>query len=205
VRILPDALGAVHHTDGQSPPPDGGVTRDWRERPSAGQSAAVTEPTGVAFRIVDAGSTAATWALAQYFGELDRRFIGGFNTDEALAEAASLLNPPVGLFIVAQIGDDVVGCGAILWVDDATAEIKRMWVDSQRRGIGLGKRLLAHLEGQVHASGRSRVVLDTNSSLQEAISMYRALGYFAIDRYNDNPYAHHWFAKSLLGDEADPA
>lgn len=157
----------------------------------------MTQSADVALRTVDAESTVATCVLAQYFDELDQRFIGGFNTDEAIAEAASSLNPPSGLFVVAQVGDDVVGCGAILWIDDATAEVKRMWVDSRWRGIGLGKRLLAHLEGEAQSSGRSRVVLDTNSSLNEAISMYRALGYDEIDRYNDNPYAHHWFAKSL--------
>ena len=27
--------------------------------------------------------------------------------------------------------------------------------------------------------------------------MYRSLGYHAIERYNDNPYAHHWFAKTV--------
>ena len=41
------------------------------------------------------------------------------------------------------------------------------------------------------------VYLDTHVSLVEAQAMYRALGYRAIDRYNDNPYAGHWFAKTL--------
>lgn len=150
---------------------------------------------GVAFRTVDAGSTEASRALAQYFGELEQRFVGGFNTNDALAEAASSFNPPSGLFVVATLGDDVVGCGAIQWIDGVTAEIKRMWVDPARRGIGLGKRLLGHLEAEAWSSGRSRVVLDTNRSLAEAISMYLALGYDAIERYNDNPYAHHWFEK----------
>jgi ribosomal protein S18 acetylase RimI-like enzyme len=149
------------------------------------------------FRAVDAGSTEATWALAQYFGELERRFAGGFDSNAALAEAATSLNPPSGLFILASLGTDVVGCGAILWIDVDTAEIKRMWVDSRRRGIGLGKRVLGHLEDEARSSGRSRVVLDTNESLAEAISMYRSLGYNTIERYNDNPYAHHWFEKSL--------
>lgn len=154
---------------------------------------------------MDGGSTEASWALAHYFGELDRRFDGGFNTNDALAEAASCFNPPAGLFVIAQLGDDVVGCGAIQWIDGATAEIKRMWVDSARRGMGLGKRLLGHLEGEAGSSGRSRVVLDTNESLVEAIAMYRALGYDAIERYNDNPYAHHWFEKTLRSNEPDPA
>jgi ribosomal protein S18 acetylase RimI-like enzyme len=149
------------------------------------------------FRTVDAGSTEASWALARYFGELDQRFVGGFNANDALADSASSLNPPSGLFVVATLGDAVVGCGAIQWIGGTSAEIKRMWVDSERRGIGLGKRLLGHLEAEARTSGRSRVVLDTNESLAEAISMYRSLGYGAIERYNDNPYAHHWFAKTL--------
>jgi GNAT superfamily N-acetyltransferase len=149
----------------------------------------------VVFQTFDAESTEAGLALAQYFSELDRRFVGGFNTNDAFAEVASSFNPPAGLFVVAKIGEDVVGCGGIQWIDGVTAEIKRMWVDPRRRGMGLGKRLLGHLEAEARSSGRSRVVLDTNESLAEAISMYRALGYDAIERYNDNPYAHHWFEK----------
>jgi ribosomal protein S18 acetylase RimI-like enzyme len=150
---------------------------------------------------VDAGSTDARWALARYFGELEQRFVGGFNTNDALAEAASSFNSPSGLFVVAALGDDVVGCGAVQWIDGVTAEIKRMWVDPGRRGIGLGKRLLAHLEAAAQSSGRSRVVLDTNETLAEAIAMYRALGYGTIERYNDNPYAHHWFEKTLSSND----
>ena len=133
----------------------------------------------------------------QYFDELDRRFVGGFNGDEALSSAAPSLNPPSGLFFIAMVEDDVVGCGGIQWIDGATAEIKRMWVDSRRRGIGLGKRLLGFLEAEARSAGRTRLILDTNESLTEARSMYRTLGYDAIERYNDNPYAHHWFEKVL--------
>jgi len=39
--------------------------------------------------------------------------------------------------------------------------------------------------------------LDTNSALNEAQALYRKLGFAAIERFNDNPYAHHWFAKRL--------
>ncbi len=33
--------------------------------------------------------------------------------------------------------------------------------------------------------------------LSEAIAMYETTGYRSIDRYNDNPYAQHWFEKEL--------
>ena len=157
----------------------------------------MTGSSDVLFATVDAGSAEAQWALTQYFDELDRRFVGGFKSDEALRDAAPSLNPPSGLFFIAILGDDVVGCGGIQWIDTATAEIKRMWVDSKRRGIGLGKRLLGFLEAEARSAGRTRLIVDTNESLTEARSMYRALGYDAIERYNDNPYAHHWFEKVL--------
>ena len=39
--------------------------------------------------------------------------------------------------------------------------------------------------------------LDTNQSLREALLLYRSSGYREIPRFNDNPYAHHWFEKTL--------
>jgi hypothetical protein len=33
--------------------------------------------------------------------------------------------------------------------------------------------------------------------------MYERAGYHAIERYNDNPYAHRWFAKPLAGLDVD--
>jgi GNAT superfamily N-acetyltransferase len=151
----------------------------------------------VSFQVVDAASPEAGSALAQYFAELDQRFTDGFDRGAALAEATTAFDPPAGLFVVAWLGEDLVGCGGIQWLDERTGEIRRMWVDPARRGLGLGKRLLAHLELEVRSSGRSRVVLDTNQSLTEARAMYAAVGYTTIERYNDNPYAHHWFAKAL--------
>jgi len=151
----------------------------------------------VTFSVVDVTSEQARWAMTQYFDELARRFSDGFDADAAFEDAAVGFRPPHGIFVVARAGDDVVGCGAIQFVDSNTAEIKRMWVDPARRGIGLGRRLLGRLEGEVRSSGRSRVVLDTNDALTEAISMYGRLGYISIERYNDNPYADRWFEKSL--------
>ena len=42
-----------------------------------------------------------------------------------------------------------------------------------------------------------RLKLDTNRALNEAHALYRKLGYVEIARYNDNPYADHWFEKRL--------
>jgi ribosomal protein S18 acetylase RimI-like enzyme len=39
--------------------------------------------------------------------------------------------------------------------------------------------------------------LETNRSLTEAIRLYRESGYREVERFNDEPYAHHWFEKEL--------
>ena len=149
------------------------------------------------FAVIDAGSAEARWAMTQYFEELDRRFPAGFDFGDAFEEAAARYNDPSGAFVVAQRDEEIVGCGAVLHLDDSTSEIKRMWVAPSARGVGLGKRLLARLEDEARRAGRTTVLLDTNGSLLEAIAMYESAGYTHRDRYNDNPYAEHWFTKEL--------
>ncbi len=168
-----------------------------------GQAVAV-EP--VTFSVVDAGSLEARQAMSRYFEELAQRFPIGFVAGDALAEAVVRYNPPAGAFVIATVAGETIGCGAVELLDDTTAEIRRMWISPSSRGLGLGRRLLAHLEGQARRAGRSRVVLDTNGSLTEAIAMYESCGYVPTARYNDNPYAEHWFTKALTdGTTYDPS
>lgn len=155
----------------------------------------------VVFVVVDPGSPAAHEALAAYYAELDGRFSAGFNPgDPGAGTDDDAMRAPRGAFVIMQGGSLTAGCGAVMQVDHTTAEIKRMWVHQDFRGRGLGKQLLAHLEGVVAQLGYRKVVLDTNETLDEAIAMYRGAGYASIQRYNDNPYAHHWFAKTLQPD-----
>jgi GNAT superfamily N-acetyltransferase len=149
------------------------------------------------FVTVDASSIEAQEAMRHYFSELDLRFRHGFDGEAALAEAPDTLNPPHGCFVLAVADGATVACGGVHFVDDTTGEIKRMWVSASARGRGLGKRMLAELEQLVTASGRMQAILDTNEVLAEAIAMYGSAGYHPIERYNENPYAHHWFAKQV--------
>lgn len=148
------------------------------------------------FETVDPSTRAATASMSHYFDELDRRFPGGFDRGDALAGDAPAFRPPGGAFVLATTQGDVVGCGGVQQLD-AAGEIKRMWIDPDLRGFGIGKRLLEHLESVCRDLGHLTVRLDTNSELIEAIAMYEAAGYTPIERYNDNPYARRWFEKQL--------
>jgi ribosomal protein S18 acetylase RimI-like enzyme len=72
-----------------------------------------------------------------------------------------------------------------------------MWVATTTRGLGVGRRLLVALEQEAAARGVRTVRLETKRSLSEAIALYRSAGYIEVERFNDEPYAHHWFEKHL--------
>jgi PAS domain S-box-containing protein len=149
----------------------------------------------ITFDAVDPLSTEALWALQQYFEELDQRFPEGFDPGGALSDGMVGFTDASAAFVVVHVNGAAVGCGGALRFDESTHEIKRMWVHPQWRGRGIAKRLLADLEQRSMALGSSRVILDTNSVLIEAITMYERNGYRTIERYNDNPYAKRWFEK----------
>jgi ribosomal protein S18 acetylase RimI-like enzyme len=65
------------------------------------------------------------------------------------------------------------------------------------RGLGLGRRLLGELEQAARDAHAPAVRLDTNRSLVEAIQMYRSNGYAETAAFNHEPFAHHWFSKTL--------
>lgn len=140
--------------------------------------------------IDDAGARAC---LASYIAELRQRFPGGFDTNVSPVD----LTPPHGMLFVAHVDGVARGIVGVRFLGTDSAEIKRMWVDPDARGLGLARRLLSAAEDSIAASGRTSVVLDTHASLVEAIALYRSTGYEETTPYNDNPYAELWFHKSL--------
>jgi DNA-binding MarR family transcriptional regulator/ribosomal protein S18 acetylase RimI-like enzyme len=142
-------------------------------------------------------SADARWCLEQYYATLAERFETGFERGRALPAGAAEMSPPRGVFLVARLHGDPVGCGGLKGYADAAPDIKRMWVDPRARGLGLGRRLLRELESHARAMGARSVRLETNRSLTEAITLYRSSGYVEVPAFNDEPHAHLWFEKQL--------
>ncbi|NJM84082.1 MAG: GNAT family N-acetyltransferase, partial [Tabrizicola sp.] len=76
-------------------------------------------------------------------------------------------------------------------------EVKRLWVARAARGAGLATHLMTAIEDQARRLGMTSLVLDTSRYLPRAVAFYRRHGWAEIARYNDNPYAHHWFGKTI--------
>ena len=151
----------------------------------------------VQITVADAASPDAQWCIQQYFTELSQRFEMGFDPAVSRPAHAHELIPPTGLFLVAHLREEPVGCGGLKFCENAIAEIRRMWVAPQARGLGLGRRLLQTLEHYAREAGVTTLHLETNGTLTEAIHLYRGSGYHEVAPFNDEPYAHHWFEKHL--------
>jgi len=152
---------------------------------------------GVVLAPCPPGAPQARACLRAYAREIAERFDGGF--DPALSNPVpdEELLPPRGTLLVATLGSEPVGCGAVKLHPGAPAELKRVWVAPGVRGLGVGRRILTALERHAAEHGWTAVRLDTNRSLTEAMALYRSAGYVEIPAYNTERYAHHWFEKHL--------
>lgn len=101
------------------------------------------------------------------------------------APIETLLQPNVRFLVARTSGGRAVGCGAIVKADDGTAEIKRMWVEPDARGMKLGVRLLDALTARARADGLHVLRLETGIHQPEAIGLYRRAGFVEIAPFGD--------------------
>lgn len=100
-------------------------------------------------------------------------------------------DPPGGVFLVGYDEGGAVACGGWRARDhaddpalaDGDAEIKRMYVVPERRGLGLARRVLAELERTALEAGRRRIVLETGLAQPEAIALYLSSGYVPAPKF----------------------
>lgn len=135
--------------------------------------------------------------LSAYLALLRDRIPGitGAHVPDPDPEAASY-RPPKGAFLLAREGGRAVACVALKPVDPKTGEVKRLWVAEEARGRGLARAMMEAIEAEARRLGFSRLRLDTNEALSEAIALYRRLGWTEVAPFTGFP-ATHWFAKDL--------
>jgi hypothetical protein len=90
-----------------------------------------------------------------------------------------------GAFLVARVGGQAGGCGAIRRNADGSGEIKRMYVAPSWRGRGIGARLLAALEAEARRLAIGRLVLETGTRQDAALALYRGAGWVEIPAFGE--------------------
>lgn len=101
-----------------------------------------------------------------------------------LLDAAALSDPAVS-FLVVRDGREAVGCGALLHDLRGWGEIKRMYVRPDRRGSGIGRRMLSELEAIARGAGLPLLRLETGIHNLDAIALYRGAGFVECAAFGD--------------------
>jgi DNA-binding MarR family transcriptional regulator/predicted GNAT family acetyltransferase len=152
----------------------------------------------IELRRVDPELPDAQRCLRAYVAELNRRAPQrAFDPHRGSTAEPHEVRPPNGAFVVAYLRGEAIGCGAVKHRPGNVTDVKRMWIAESARGLGLGRRLLEHLEQLAREHGSYEAHLETSDVLSEAISLYRSAGYTEVPPFNDEPFADRWFAKTL--------
>jgi N-acetylglutamate synthase-like GNAT family acetyltransferase len=119
--------------------------------------------------------------IESYFAveEQDRRVLG---------DPQQAIVAPGGDIVVAEAGGEVVGVGALQFIEPGYYEIAKMAVDPAWQGRGVGRMLLARLIDRARELGAKRLLILTNTKLGPALHLYRAFGFQEIPIPADQHY-----------------
>lgn len=107
--------------------------------------------------------------------------------DEELRHLEGKYAPPEGCLYLLRVDGQNAGCGGMKRLDESRCELKRMYIRPSFRRMGLGRELALRIIEDAREAGYRRMLLDTLPFLQAAKALYRSLGFYEIERYNDSP------------------
>jgi GNAT superfamily N-acetyltransferase len=139
--------------------------------------------------VIDLCNGFLAWARDRYG---DKRWIvDRYYAPEKWAAVLSSLPkahaPPDGEMLLARLDGRPAGCVMMQRIDDQTCEMKRMFVRSEAQGHKVGRRLCERIMSIASERGYSRMRLDTGVNHDEALALYRTVGFRVIGPYYDPP------------------
>lgn len=113
--------------------------------------------------------------------------LGFQNFEEEFAGLPGKYARPDGDLLIGLDGNRILGCVAVRRLDDSVCEMKRLYVRTEARGTGLGRRLAQQIIEIARQLGYSVMRLDTLDRLTKAMRLYESLGFKKTAPYYENP------------------
>jgi len=162
-------------------------------------------PTGPTSKAADGDYTIRSLAYTDAVvraleAELQQEYVERYGGEDESPVDPDEFAPPDGVFVVGFADGEPVASGGFRRHTEQVAEIKRMYVVEDRRGVGYARRLLAELEARAAAVGYRRIILETGLHQPEAIALYESSGYLLIPGfgfYANQPLSRS-FGKDLV-------
>jgi putative acetyltransferase len=86
------------------------------------------------------------------------------------------------VFVVACIGRELVGTGALLLHGEGISELVRILTRKDYRRRGIGQTIVTYLVSIARQRGDRRIIVKTNVSWHVAIHLYKRLGFVEYGR-----------------------
>jgi len=115
------------------------------------------------------------------------KYLGMQNYESEISDLSAKYGMPKGRLYIVYCDGIAAGCIALRNINDISCELKRLYVRPQYRGQGIAKKLVKLILSDAKEIGYSYILLDTLPFLKSAISLYRSLGFYEIEKFNDSP------------------
>jgi GNAT superfamily N-acetyltransferase len=127
------------------------------------------------------------------FGQLNREWLEEFfwvePTDEAMfADPKAYIVDKGGDILFARVNGDILGVIALLPLEDGVYELSKMGVTGRARGMGIGRKLGEALIALARKQGVKKLYIASNRKLEQAITLYKKLGFVELPHSADPRY-----------------
>jgi len=109
------------------------------------------------------------------------------NFDDELNNFPEKYKEPDGAFIIAKENNNIIGCVGIRKIEPKICEMKRLFVNDNYKGKGIGKKLVEMIIEEAKIKNYERIRLDTINTMDAALNIYYKNGFHRIEPYYNNP------------------
>ena len=114
---------------------------------------------------------------------VQQEYVGRYGGPDETPVDPAEFDPPAGVFLVAEVDGEPLGCGAWRAVGAGVAEVKRLYVAPAHRRRGIAQVVLDVLENSAARAGHRSIVLNTGDRQPEALAFYARNGYVPVSGY----------------------
>jgi putative acetyltransferase len=130
--------------------------------------------------------------IVAMIAELDRYLSGLYPVESNHLMALESLGRENVAFFVARRDGKAEACGALVREAPDWGEIKRIYVRPAARGSGLGRAIIAAIEGAARSMGLQWLRLETGSRQPEALGLFQQSGYARRGPFGSYPLGDRW-------------
>lgn len=109
--------------------------------------------------------------------------------EDVLGNPKKFIIDPGGMIFFVKDKDHIIGCVALMKIEDNVFELTKMAVKPKYRGRKIGQKLMQHTLDYAHEKEWDKLIIYSNRKLENAIHLYKKYGFIEIPIEENNPYS----------------